>query len=86
MNTTNWKTELAAYARMKILIVDDEPQIRRVMRVILSGERYEIVEARSGEAALLQLRDIRVAHRIIDKLMVRQVVQAVMKRRAEHRE
>jgi two-component system, OmpR family, KDP operon response regulator KdpE len=41
----------------KILIVDDEPQIRRVLKVILAGERYEIAEARSGEAALLQLRE-----------------------------
>ena len=32
----------------KILVVDDEPQIRRVMRVILAGESYEVVEARSG--------------------------------------
>jgi two-component system KDP operon response regulator KdpE len=41
----------------KILVVDDEPQIRRVMRVILTGERYEIVEARSGEAALSTFRE-----------------------------
>src|SRR6478735_8488285 len=41
----------------KILVVDDEPQIRRVMRVILAGENYEIVEARSGEAALLKFRE-----------------------------
>src|ERR1700757_5311506 len=40
----------------KILIVDDDPQIRRVMKVILAGERYELADARSGEAALLQLR------------------------------
>src|SRR5215831_19998759 len=41
----------------KILIVDDEPQIRRVLKVILVGERYELAEARSGEAALLRLRE-----------------------------
>jgi two-component system, OmpR family, KDP operon response regulator KdpE len=41
----------------KILVVDDEPQIRRVMRVILAGENYEIVEARSGDAALLRFRE-----------------------------
>jgi len=41
----------------KILVVDDEPQIRRVMRVILAGENYEVVEARSGEAALLRFRE-----------------------------
>jgi two-component system KDP operon response regulator KdpE len=41
----------------KVLVVDDEPQIRRVMRVILAGENYEVVEARSGEAALLRFRE-----------------------------
>ena len=41
----------------KVLVVDDEPQIRRVMRVILAGESYEVVEARSGEAALLRFRE-----------------------------
>jgi two-component system, OmpR family, KDP operon response regulator KdpE len=41
----------------KILVVDDEPQIRRVMRVILTSENYEVVEARSGEAALLRFRE-----------------------------
>src|SRR5215831_6365406 len=43
----------------KILIVDDEPQIRRVLKVILVGEKYEIEEARSGEAALLKFREFR---------------------------
>src|SRR5215467_9525943 len=41
----------------KILVVDDEPQIRRVLRVILAGQNYEIVEARSGEAALERFRE-----------------------------
>jgi two-component system, OmpR family, KDP operon response regulator KdpE len=41
----------------KILVVDDEPQIRRVMRVILTSENYEVVEARSGDAALLRFRE-----------------------------
>jgi two-component system KDP operon response regulator KdpE len=41
----------------KILVVDDEPHIRRVMRVILAGQGYQIVEARSGEGALEKLRE-----------------------------
>lgn len=41
----------------KILVIDDDPQIRRVMKVILTGERYEVIEARSGEAALLKFRE-----------------------------
>jgi two-component system KDP operon response regulator KdpE len=41
----------------KVLVVDDEPQIRRVMRVALSAQGYETVEARSGEEALAQFRE-----------------------------
>jgi two-component system, OmpR family, KDP operon response regulator KdpE len=36
----------------KLLVVDDEPQIRRVMRTALTSHAYEIVEARNGEEAL----------------------------------
>ncbi|MGE5326997.1 MAG: response regulator transcription factor, partial [Deltaproteobacteria bacterium] len=36
----------------RILIVDDEAQIRRVMRATLSGHGYEVSEARSGEEAV----------------------------------
>ena len=41
----------------KILVIDDDPQIRRVMKVILTGEHYEVMEARSGEGALLKFRE-----------------------------
>lgn len=40
----------------KILVVDDEPQIRRVLRATLSAEGYAIVEACDGEAALAEFR------------------------------
>ena len=36
----------------KILVVDDDPQIRRVMKATLVGHSYEVVEARTGEEAL----------------------------------
>ncbi|HEX3748894.1 MAG TPA: response regulator transcription factor [Bryobacteraceae bacterium] len=36
----------------KILVVDDDPQIRRVMKATLVGHSYEVVEARTGEDAL----------------------------------
>jgi two-component system KDP operon response regulator KdpE len=40
----------------RILVVDDEPQIRRVMRVTLTEKGYAITDARSGEEALDKLR------------------------------
>ena len=39
-----------------ILIVDDEPQIRRVMRTTLVAQGYEVADARSGEDALERIR------------------------------
>jgi two-component system KDP operon response regulator KdpE len=40
----------------RILVVDDEPQIRRVLRAALASEGYSVTEARSGEEALEKLR------------------------------
>jgi two-component system KDP operon response regulator KdpE len=40
----------------RILVVDDDPQIRRVMRVTLTTEGYVIDDAKSGEDALERLR------------------------------
>jgi two-component system KDP operon response regulator KdpE len=39
-----------------VLIVDDEPQIRRVMRTTLTSQGYAVLEAKSGEEALEKLR------------------------------
>jgi two-component system KDP operon response regulator KdpE len=53
----------------RILVVDDEPQIRRVMRTTLSGQGYEVTEARSAEEALLKLRDHAVDLVLLDMNM-----------------
>ncbi|HEY3939045.1 MAG TPA: response regulator transcription factor [Bryobacteraceae bacterium] len=41
----------------RILVVDDEPQIRRVMKTALTTNGYEAYEARTGEEALEALRE-----------------------------
>jgi two-component system KDP operon response regulator KdpE len=41
----------------KILVVDDDPQIRRVLRTTLVVQGYEVADARSGEDALEKLRE-----------------------------
>jgi two-component system, OmpR family, KDP operon response regulator KdpE len=40
----------------KILVVDDEPQIRRVLKTTLSAQGYEVFDARTGEDALESIR------------------------------
>jgi two-component system KDP operon response regulator KdpE len=41
----------------RILIVDDEPQIRRILRTTLIGAGYEVDDAKTGEESLEKLRD-----------------------------
>ncbi|HUJ31409.1 MAG TPA: response regulator, partial [Candidatus Acidoferrum sp.] len=40
----------------KILVVDDEPQIRRVLRTTLTSQGYAANEAKSGDEALELIR------------------------------
>jgi DNA-binding response OmpR family regulator len=40
----------------RILVVDDEPQIRRVMRAILIPQGFDVDDAKSGDEALDRLR------------------------------
>ena len=42
-----------------ILVVDDEAQIRRVLRTTLTAEGYTIVEARDGTDAFEKVRDVK---------------------------
>jgi two-component system KDP operon response regulator KdpE len=41
----------------KILVVDDEPQARRVLRTALIAQGFEVNDASSGEEAIQRLRD-----------------------------
>jgi two-component system KDP operon response regulator KdpE len=53
----------------KILVVDDEPQLRRVMKAALTKQGYIIADVRSGEAALDKLREDRYDLVILDRNM-----------------
>lgn len=41
----------------RILVVDDEPQIRRIMRTTLTGAGYEVDDAKTGEESLEKVRE-----------------------------
>src|SRR5438094_368535 len=53
----------------RILVVDDDPQIRRVLRTTLIAQGYEVVDARNGEEALERMRGDRVDLVILDMNM-----------------
>jgi two-component system, OmpR family, KDP operon response regulator KdpE len=53
----------------RILVVDDDPQIRRVMRVTLTGQGYEVDDAKTGEDALEKVRAARFDLVLLDMNM-----------------
>ncbi len=52
-----------------ILVVDDEPQVRAMLSVMLQQEGYQVTEAEDGEAALQIARSTPVDLIILDLLM-----------------
>ena len=68
---------------MKILIVDDDPDIRDILRLTLSEENYEILEAADGEEALRTINskplDLVLLDYKIPKMDGRQVCRQVKK-------
>jgi two-component system KDP operon response regulator KdpE len=48
------------------LIVDDEPQIRRLLRVVLEGENYQVQEAENGHQGLTEIANRRPAIILLD--------------------
>jgi len=49
-----------------VLVVDDEPQIRRTMRTTLATHGYTVIEALSGEEALDKIREEQVDLVLLD--------------------
>ena len=43
----------------RILVIDDEPQIRRIMRTALTGAGFEVDDARTGGEGLDKIREFR---------------------------
>jgi len=56
-------------SQVKILIVDDDPDIRGVVSTILEAHSYQIVTACDGEEGLSKLKDERPDLLILDLLM-----------------
>ena len=53
----------------KILIADDEPEIRELLRLYLENEKYIVVEAKDGQEAIDLLRKEQPALCILDIMM-----------------
>jgi DNA-binding response OmpR family regulator len=59
----------AAPARPRVLVIDDEPSIRKIIRLKLTQNGYDPVEARDGEDAWEKLDTVKPAMLILDIMM-----------------
>jgi two-component system KDP operon response regulator KdpE len=57
---------IATAAPLKVLVVDDEPAIRRFLRTSLTAQGYQVTEADNGTAALDNLRRSTVDVLVLD--------------------
>jgi DNA-binding response OmpR family regulator len=63
----------------RILIVDDDPDIRLAVSSILSSRSHEVIEARDGQEGLIRLRESKPDLMLLDLLMPKMDGFAVMK-------
>lgn len=63
----------------RILIVDDDPDIRLALSSILSSRSHEVIEARDGQEGLVRLRESKPDLMLLDLLMPKMDGFAVMK-------
>lgn len=54
---------------IKILIVDDDKNIRKLMQVVLEREGYEVFAAKNGQDALSIIDDVKINLAIVDIMM-----------------
>ncbi len=58
-----------SYARAKILVVDDEKSTIDALRMCLESENYEVVEAHTGEGAMLKARNANLDLILLDIML-----------------
>ena len=53
----------------QVLVVDDNPEIREIIQILLSSEGYQVTEAKTGNSALEKLAQISFDIIILDIMM-----------------
>lgn len=69
----------------RILVVDDDDQIRFMLRIILEREGYEVMDASDGGLALTMLDEIQIDLVVIDIIMPeKEGIQTIIEMRRDH--
>lgn len=63
------RKDVAAFQKPRVLVVDDEPALRRSLARVLSAENFDVLTAEDGAAALSLLQTTRVDVVLLDVMM-----------------
>ncbi len=55
--------------KRKVLIIDDEPDIREIVRIYLSAEGYDVIEAANGHDGILKAQELKPDLIVLDIMM-----------------
>ncbi|PGS55794.1 response regulator transcription factor [Bacillus sp. AFS041924] len=55
--------------QVKVLVVDDDANIRELISIFLSGEGYTVIEAENGQEALMLLEENSIQIAVVDVMM-----------------
>ncbi len=55
----------------KVMVVDDDPSIREVLRIMLDSEGYKIISSDSGEDCMDKLNEVKPDYIFLDIMMPR---------------
>lgn len=55
--------------QVKVLVVDDDANIRELISIFLSGEGYTVIEAENGQEALILLEENSIQIAVVDVMM-----------------
>jgi len=55
--------------KRKVLIIDDEPDIREIVRIYLSDEGYDVIEADNGHDGILKAQELKPDLIVLDIMM-----------------
>lgn len=69
MSDTPQVSSAASKPNVTVLIVDDQDEVRKLLRMILAHEGYELLEAHDGASAINQIQKFRPELILLDIMM-----------------
>ncbi|HQP91654.1 MAG TPA: response regulator [Candidatus Omnitrophota bacterium] len=55
--------------KRKVLVIDDEPDIREIVRIYLNDEGFDVIEAENGHDGIIKAQELKPDLIVLDIMM-----------------